>query len=95
VFAALTASRTKMAVSVVNPTETPQECDLNLAGVRASGPARVSQVSAPAGAAPAPAGPWAPFSGPPATMAETTLPEPPRRITVPPASLTVYAFDVK
>jgi hypothetical protein len=39
--------------------------------------------------------PWGPFSGPPATMAHGSLPEPPRRITVPPASLTVYAFDVK
>ena len=84
-----------MAVSVVNPTETPQECDLILAGVQASGPARVYQVTAPAGAAPAPAGPWGPFSGPPATMAESSLPEAPRRIIVPPASLTVYAFDVR
>ena len=95
VFAAPDADRTKMAVSVVNPTETPQECDLILAGVQASGPARVYQVTAPAGAAPAPAGPWGPFSGPPATMAESSLPEAPRRIIVPPASLTVYAFEVR
>jgi len=95
VFAALSADRKTMAVSVVNPTEAPQECDLTLAGVRASGPARVSPVTAPVGAAPPPAVPRGPFSGPPATMAESSLPEPPRRITVPPASLTVYAFDVK
>jgi alpha-N-arabinofuranosidase len=88
VFAALDASRTKMAVSVVNPTETPQECDLSLGGLRADGPARFFQVTAPAG-------PWGAFSGPPATMAESSLPEAPRRITVPPASLTVYAFDLK
>ena len=84
-----------MAVSVVNPTEAPQECDLRLTGLQASGPARVSQVTAPAGAAPAPGGPAGPFSGPPATITQSTLPEAPRRVTVPPASLTVYAFDVK
>jgi alpha-N-arabinofuranosidase len=95
VFAALSADRTKMAVSVVNPKETPQECDLNLTGVQASGPTRVYQVAAPAGAAPAPAAPWGPFSGPPAAMAESSLPEPPDRVTVPPASLTVYTFEVK
>jgi alpha-N-arabinofuranosidase len=95
VFAALSADRTRLAVSVVNPTETPQECNLSLTGVRPSGPARVHQVTAPAGLAPAPAGPWGAFSGPPATMAESALPEAPRRITVPPASLTLYAFDVR
>ena len=46
VFAALRADHETMAVSVVNPTETPQECELNLAGVRASGPARVYQLTA-------------------------------------------------
>ncbi len=91
VFAARSAFRTTMAVSVVNPTETPQECDLALRGVQAGGPARVFQLTAPAGAAPA-AGP---FSGPPATMAVSSLPELPRHITLPPTSLTVYAFDVR
>jgi alpha-N-arabinofuranosidase len=94
VFAAVSADRTKMALSVVNPTETPQECDLRLAGVEAGGPARVYQVTAPSGAPPPPAGPWGRFSGPPATMAEHSLPQAPRRITVPPTSLTVYVFDV-
>jgi alpha-N-arabinofuranosidase len=96
VFAALSADRKRMAVSVVNPTETPQECDLSLAGVHATGPTKVHQVTAPAGAAPAPAGPgWGRFSGPPATMADSSLPEAPRRVTLPPASLTVYEFDVR
>lgn len=52
VFAALSADRKRMAISVVNPTETPQECDLNLTGLQLSGPARVSQVTAPARGAP-------------------------------------------
>jgi alpha-N-arabinofuranosidase len=96
VFAAWSADRKKMAISVVNPTETPQECDLSLAGVQASGPTKVYQLTAPAGATPAaPGPPWGAFSGPPATMAESSLPEAPRRITLPPASLTVYEFDVR
>jgi alpha-N-arabinofuranosidase len=95
VFAALRADRKTMAISVVNPTEMPQECDLNLAGLQASGPTRVYQLNAPAGAAPAPAGPGAMFSGPPATVAESSLPQAPRRVTLPPTSLTVYAFAVR
>jgi alpha-N-arabinofuranosidase len=96
VFAALSVDRKKMALSVVNPTETPQECDLNLAGVQRSGPTRVYQLTAPAGAAPAPAAPgWRAFSGPPATMAESSLPQAPQRVTLPPTSLTVYEFDVR
>jgi alpha-N-arabinofuranosidase len=96
VFAALSADRRRMAVSVVNPTETPQECELSLEGVQAGGPARVYRVAAPPGAPPPPTGPgWGAFSGPPATMAESSLPEAPRRVTLPPASLTVYAFDVR
>jgi alpha-N-arabinofuranosidase len=96
VFAALRADRRKMAVSVVNPTETPQECELKLAGVQPSGPTRVHRLTAPAGAPPAPAGPGGgAFSGPPATMAESSLPQAPRRITLPPASMTVYEFEVR
>jgi alpha-L-arabinofuranosidase len=96
VFAALSADRKTMAISVVNPTETPQECDLNVTGARASGPVRVYQLTAPAEATPAPAAPgWGRFNGPPATMAESSLPEPPRRITLAPTSMTVYEFDVR
>jgi alpha-N-arabinofuranosidase len=96
VFAALGADLRKLAISVVNPTETPQECDLNLVGVQASGPTKIYQLTAPAGAPPAPAGPgWGAFSGPPTTMAESSLPQAPRRITLPPASMTVYEFGVR
>jgi alpha-N-arabinofuranosidase len=96
VFAALRADHKKMAISVVNPTETPQECDLSVAGVQASGPTRVYQLTAPAGMTPAPAGPgFGGFTGPPATMAESSLPQAPRRITLPPTSMTVYEFDVR
>ena len=96
VFAALSADRKKMAISVVNPTEAPQECELTLAGVQAGGPAQVYQLTAAPAPTPAPAGPgWGPFNGPPATMAEISLARMPQRITLPPASMTVYAFDVR
>lgn len=96
VFAALSADRRKLAISVVNPTETAQDCDLNLTGVQPSGAARVWQLTAPAGTAPSPAGPGrAGFSGPPATMTESSLPQAPRRLTLPPSSISVYEFEVK
>ncbi len=94
VFAALSADRKRMAISVVNPTETGQECDLSLTGVHASGPARVYQLTAPVGAAPAGQG-LGGISGPPATMAESSLPQAPSRVTLPPTSVTVYAFDLQ
>jgi alpha-N-arabinofuranosidase len=96
VFAALSADRKTLAISVVNPAETAQDCDLNFTGVQPSGAARLWQLTAPAGAPAAPAAPGrGGFGGPPATMAERSLPEAPRRITVPPASISVYEFAVK
>jgi len=69
---------------------------LSLTGVRASGPATVSQLTAPAGPPPAPPAPGiGRFGGPPTTLAQSTLAEVPRRITVPPASMTVYQFEVR
>jgi len=35
------------------------------------------------------------FGGPPVTVAQSTLAEAPRRITVPAASITVYRLGVK
>ena len=95
VFAALSADRKKLAISVVNPTETQQDCELNLAGVQPDGIARLWQLAAPAGATPAPAARGGFGFGPPATMAEKSLPQAPRMITLPPASLSVYEFDVR
>jgi alpha-N-arabinofuranosidase len=94
VFAALQPDRKRMAISVVNPTESAQECEVSLEGVQAKGPTRVYQLTAPDG--PASAGPgWSRFSGPPATVAESTLPEAPQRMTLPPASMTVYEIEVE
>ena len=97
VFAALSADRKKLAISVVNPTDTTQDCDVSLSGARPSGPARVWRLTAPAGAAaPAPGPGRGGFGfGPPAAMAESVLPEAPRRLTVPPSSVSVYEIEVR
>src|SRR5947207_1022426 len=60
------------------------------------GAGRFWQLTAPAGAPPAPApGPGGFGPSVPATMAESSLPQAPRRITLPPSSLSVYEFAVK
>jgi len=96
VFAALSPDRRTIAISVVNPSDAPQECDLTLKGVEAGGPVKVSQLTAPATPPPppAPAG-MGRFGGPPVSVSQSTLPQPPRQVTVPPASITVYQFEVK
>jgi alpha-L-arabinofuranosidase len=96
IVAALSADRRKLAISVVNPTETTQECELNTTGVQPIGAVRLWQLTAPA-AAPATTAPGrGGFNvGPPATMVENSLPQPPRRITVTPSSMTVYEFEVR
>ena len=97
VFAALSADRKRLAISMVNPTETTQECELNLAGAEPIGAVRLWQLTAPATMPPATPGPGpGGFSiGPPATMAENSLPQPPRSITLPPSSITVYELEVR
>ncbi len=96
VFAAVSANRRKLEISVVNPTDTTQDCDLNVTGVQTNGTARLWQLTAPAGAVtPAPGPGRGPFAGPPATLTERTLSEAPQRITLPAASVTVYEFGVR
>ena len=97
VFAALSADRKTLAISVVNPTETAQDCDLSLTGVQPAGAARLWQLTAPAGAAPpSPAPGRGGFGvGPPATMAQRSLAPAPRKFTLPPSSVSVYEFEVK
>jgi alpha-N-arabinofuranosidase len=95
VFAALSADRKKLVISVVNPTETSQDCELNLTGVQPSGAGRLWQLTAPAGAAAPPPGRGGFGLGPPATMAESSLPQAPHTITLPPTSISVYEFEVR
>ncbi|MEJ2078430.1 MAG: alpha-N-arabinofuranosidase [Acidobacteriota bacterium] len=94
VFAALSPDRTKLVVSVVNPSETSQDCELNLTGVELSGAARLWRLTAPAGAAPTQRRGRFSF-GPPATMEQISLQEAPRSLTLPPTSINVYEFEVK
>ena len=96
VVAALSSDRKSLAISVVNPTGTAQHCDLNFVGVEPQGGAAFWRLIPPVGEAAAPpvfgrGG----FVGPPATMSKGSLPEVPRRITLPPSSITVYEFEVK
>jgi alpha-N-arabinofuranosidase len=97
VFAALSADRRRLAISVLNPTETTQECELNVTGIQPIGAARLWQLTAPPGvpAAMPGAGRGGIAFGPPATMAESSLPLPPRRVTLPPSSINVYEFEVR
>jgi alpha-N-arabinofuranosidase len=94
VFAALSADGRKLALSIVNPTETAQDCELNLTGVQPDGDARLWQLTAPPGAAAVPAVRGG-FGGPVATMAERSLPQAPRTLTLPPSSISVVEFQVK
>jgi alpha-L-arabinofuranosidase len=96
IFAALSADGKTLAISVINPTETAQEGNLNITGVLPVGGAKLWQLTAPPGTASAPAG-FGPgmFSGPPAKFAESTLSQAPGRVTLPPASINVYEVAVK
>jgi alpha-N-arabinofuranosidase len=96
VFAALTADGKKIAISLVNPTETTQDCALAFTGLLPTGPAKLWQLTAPPGPAPQPAPGQSPFGfGPPATIAVSSLVEQPRRVTLPPTSISVYEFSVR
>ena len=93
VFAALSADRKKLVISVVNPTESAQDCQLQLVGIEARGSARLWQLTAPAGTAVTPV--QGPFGfGPPATMAESMLPQAPASLTVPASSISVFELEV-
>jgi alpha-N-arabinofuranosidase len=96
VAAAISADKQRLTISVVNPTETVQECDLNVSGVQVTGGAKLRQLTAPPGPPPPPPAPGRGFGfGPPATMAESSLPQAPRRVSLPPTSISVYEFAVK
>lgn len=97
VFAAVSADRKRMAISVVNPSERTQELELNITGVQPAGSVRVRRLEPPSDPqppAPAPgAGPFA--AARPGKVAESTMPELPRRLSLPPATMTVYEFAVR
>jgi hypothetical protein len=91
VFAAVSADKKTMTISVINPTETAQECDLKLSGMQAAGSGKVWRITAPAGAAPGGRG----AGGAPATMEEKAGQDASAKISVPAASISIYEFPVK
>jgi len=96
IFAALSADRKTITISVVNPTETIQECEMAFEGVHPAGGAKLLQLTVPPGM-PAAGGGFAfgRFSGPPAKLMDSSLAQTPGRITLPPASSSVYELAVK
>jgi alpha-N-arabinofuranosidase len=95
VFAAVSTDKKTMTVSVINPTESAQDCNLNLGGVQAASAGKVWQIIARSGAAEAAPIGRGGFGGVPATMSEKSLPDPPSRITLPAGSISVYEFPIK
>jgi alpha-N-arabinofuranosidase len=96
IFAALSADHKTLIISVVNPTETEQECEVALSGVHPVGGAKLLRLTAPQGTPASAAGfGFGRFSGPPAKLVESSLPQTPDRITLPPASISVYELAVK
>jgi alpha-N-arabinofuranosidase len=96
IFAALSANRKTLVISIVNPTESTQECEIAFAGAQPAGGAKLWQLTAPQEMPAAGAGsPFGRFSGPPAKLAESSLPQAPGRLTLPPASINVYELTVK
>lgn len=95
IVAATSADGKKLAISIVNPSESVQDCELTLTGVPPVGGARLWQLT-PAGAPAAPPVPGRGFTfGPPAKMAESSLSQAPRAVTLPPFSISVYELDIR
>ena len=96
VAAALSADGKKIVVSLVNASESAQECSLKLNGKQAAGGAKQWQLTAPAATASAQtAAPGGFGFGPAAEVAEKTLSQAPGVIALPASSMTVLEFDVK
>ncbi len=90
VAAALTADHRKLAVAVVNPTETAHEMDFNIDGVELQGGGILRRIAAPNLDADN-----EPGKPPEVTIRETRLRERPASVTLPPLSISLYEFDVK
>lgn len=94
VVAALSADGKKLAISIVNPSES-RRSDLNLRGVQPAGGGKLQQLT-PAGAPAIPATAGRGFSvGPPATMAESSLPAGSTHGHVAALSISVYELEIR
>jgi alpha-N-arabinofuranosidase len=86
VFAALSADRKKLLISIVNPTESVQEADLSITGAQASGHVRMWQITAPEASAVNAA-----IQG----LSEIPVSQAPGRVAAPPASVSVYELELR
>ncbi len=89
VFAALTPDRKYLELAVVNATDSEQEFDLGVTGVRLSGPSTLWMLTGSSLDAVNPVG-----QPPQATIQETSLGNAPKTVSVAPISVNVYRFPV-
>ena len=86
VFAALSADRKKLLISVVNPTESVHEADLSITGAQVGSHVRLWQITAPAANTANTA-----MQG----LTEVPVSQVPSRVAVPPASVNVYELELR
>jgi alpha-L-arabinofuranosidase len=87
--AALTENRKYLTLAVVNATESKQEFDLNVTGVRLEGQAIFWQMTGSSVDAANHVG-----QPPQVEVKETTLNEAPKTLSVAPISVTIYRFPI-
>ncbi len=90
VFAALSADRKSLVVSVANATDAEQKFDLNVAGSKLAGASKAWQMTGPSLTAYNHVGDPAQI-----TVKETSLASAPSSITVPPYSVSVYQLAIQ
>lgn len=90
VAAALTNDRKKLTVALVNPTETLQEIDFNVAGVQLQGAGRMWRIAAPNLDADN-----EPGKKPELEIVETPVRELPKTLALPPLSISLCEFEAR
>lgn len=90
VVAALSGDRSKLILSIVNPTEDSQEFTPRITGVRLRGPGKLSQIAAPSLNAANEAG-----KEPAVSIVETPQASLPAKVRLPPISVSIYELDIE
>ena len=90
IVAALSGDRTKLILSIVNPTEESREFSPQIRGIKLRGAGRLSQIAAPNLNANNEAG-KEPLVG----IIESSQPALPQTVHVPPLSVSLYEFEVE
>lgn len=88
--AALSSDRTKLILSVVNPSEDGQELAARISGVKLRGPGTFWQMVAPSVDSTN-----EPGKEPVVTIKEIAQTEVPATVQIPPISVNVYEFEVE